>query len=48
MGYDISKHKRTVDWLARCKAQMPGYSENEEGANAYAEEVRKRLKPGQL
>lgn len=48
MGYDISKHKPIVDWLDRCKAELPGYDENEKGANKFGEEVRKRLKPGQL
>jgi len=44
LGLDLSAYKNVTAWLARCKAEMPGYEEvNEPGAEALANEVCSRL-----
>lgn len=47
-GYDISKHTPIVNWLERCKNEIKGYKENEEGAKIYGSAISSKLKPGQL
>uniref|UniRef100_A0A1B6CCR9 GST C-terminal domain-containing protein n=1 Tax=Clastoptera arizonana TaxID=38151 RepID=A0A1B6CCR9_9HEMI len=47
-GYDIKKHSPIVSWLERCKKEMKGVEENEEGAKLFGNAVSSKLKPGEL
>lgn len=43
VGWDISKFPNIERWVKDC-ASLPGYEENEEGAKAFGEAVKKNLK----
>lgn len=37
---DINRHKTVASWLQRCKANMPAYDKNEEGAKQFGDLVK--------
>ncbi|XP_063830541.1 glutathione S-transferase 1-like [Ostrinia nubilalis] len=43
VGWDISKFLNITRWVKQCES-LPGYAENEEGAKAFGEAVKKNLK----
>lgn len=48
VGYDLSKHKKTSEWFEKCKAEMPGFDENLEGAEIFGQAVKSKLAPNQM
>nr|APC23399.1 GSTd6 [Liposcelis entomophila] len=47
VGWDISDYPNVKAWLESCK-EIPGHDENQAGADAWGDLVRKNLEPGQL
>lgn len=47
VGWDISNFPNVKAWFERCK-DLPGYEENQAGAQDWGERVRKNLEPGQI
>ena len=42
-GIDLKAHPNVQAWLARCKENLPGYEENEEGAKVFGEYCKGKL-----
>ncbi|XP_055641162.1 glutathione S-transferase 1-like isoform X2 [Toxorhynchites rutilus septentrionalis] len=42
LGVDLTEFANIIDWYERCKA-LPGYDENEEGANAFGGFIKSKL-----
>lgn len=42
-GIDLSGHPNIKAWLARCKSSMPGYDQNEAGAQAFGKMAKAKL-----
>lgn len=43
VGWNISKFPNILRWVQQCES-LPGFAENEEGAKAFGEAVKKNLK----
>lgn len=43
VGWDISNFPNILRWVQQCES-LPGFAENEEGAKAFGEAVKKNLK----
>jgi hypothetical protein len=49
LGLDISAYKNVTAWLARCRSEMPGYSEvNEPGVEELGKEALSRLQGNKM
>ena len=42
-GIDLKAHPNVQAWLARCKENLTGYEENEEGAKVFGEYCKGKL-----